>query len=86
MDKWYKANPGCSIQHAGEIIEADKKIFLSEDLAALHNSLGDQLVVTSEPVSLEEVGVKAEWDYLQEQKASKTTTSKSSTTATATAT
>lgn len=80
MDKWYKANAGCSIQHAGEVIEADKKIFLSEELAALHNSLGDQLVVTTEPSSLSEVGVKAEWDYLQEQKTSKTTTSKSSTT------
>ncbi len=84
MDKWYKAKEGCSIQHAGEIIEADKKIFLPEDLAALHNSLGEQLVVTTEPTSLEEVAIKAEWDYLQEQKASKTTTSNSSTTATAT--
>lgn len=74
MDKWYKANPGCSIQHAGEVIEADKKIFLPEDLAGLHNSLGDQLVVTTEPANLEETGVKAEWLTLQEQKASKTTT------------
>lgn len=72
MEAWYQTKEGCSLQHAGAIIPHGKKIFLPEELAALHNSTTEQLIKSEEPTSLEETGVKAEWDYLQEQKASKT--------------
>lgn len=78
MEKWYQTKEGCNLQHAGQVITAGKKIFLSEDLASLHNSVGEQLVVCDEPASIEEVAVIAEWDYLQEQKANNVSSAVSS--------
>jgi hypothetical protein len=72
MRNWYQTKDGCSIQHEAQVISPGKKILLTEDLAALHNSIGKQVEKSEAPKSLEEAGIKAEWDALQDAEAQKT--------------
>lgn len=65
MESWYQTREGCSVQHGAKVIPPGKKIFLADELADLHNSIGDQVEKTEPPTKLEEVGVKAEWDAYQ---------------------
>lgn len=58
---WYIALENCSIQHRGETIEPGKKIWLSEDLADLHNSLATQIELCPDPSDANEAAVKEDW-------------------------
>jgi hypothetical protein len=84
MQAWYQTKEECSIQHAGQIIEPSQKILLTEELAALHNSISEQLVACEAPVDFTGAAVKADFDEYESAQASKTTTARARSTTTPT--
>ncbi|NJK56914.1 MAG: hypothetical protein HC939_13350 [Pleurocapsa sp. SU_5_0] len=83
MQAWYQTKEGCSLQHAGQIIEPSQKILLTEELAALHNSINEQVAACDAPADFQDAAVKADFDEYESAQAAKTTTvSRKSTTTT----
>jgi hypothetical protein len=86
MQTWYQTKEGCSIEHAGQSIEPNCKILLTEELAALHNSINDQVIACEAPVDSTGAAVKADFEEYEAVKASSTTTARTrATTTTSTA-
>jgi hypothetical protein len=84
MQTWYQTKEGCSIQHAGQTIEPNCKILLTEELAALHNSINDQVIACEAPVDSSGAAVKADFEEYEASQASKTATAKGRSTTTTT--
>ncbi|NJO98987.1 MAG: hypothetical protein HC764_25820 [Pleurocapsa sp. CRU_1_2] len=83
MQAWYQTKEGCSLQHAGQTIEPSQKILLTEELAALHNSINEQVVACDAPADFQGAAVKADFEEYESAQAAKTTTgSRKSTTTT----
>jgi hypothetical protein len=84
MQSWYQTKEQCSIQHAGQIIEPLQKILLTEELAALHNSISEQVVATPAPADFTEAAVKADFEEYQATVTSSTTSTRTKSTTTTT--
>jgi hypothetical protein len=79
MQAWYQTKEQCSIQHSGQIIEPSQKILLTEELAALHNSISEQVVKCETPADFTEAAVKDDFEeYQTSQSTAKNTTTKKS--------
>jgi hypothetical protein len=84
MQSWYQTKEQCSIQHAGQIIEPLQKILLTEELAALHNSISEQIISCDAPTDFTQAAVKSDFEEYEASSSAKTTTGKGKSTTTTT--
>lgn len=57
---WYQNRMETSVTHRGQNIPKDKKLYLSEEQAKIHNANGEKVAKTNPPENDDEVGVLAD--------------------------
>lgn len=62
MLNWYQTKENCSVQHGTKVVKPGEKLLLSEEQAALHNSIAEQVDKCEPPKSESDCAVKEDFD------------------------
>ena len=68
MKNWYQNRMESGVTHRGQNIPKDKKLYLSDAQAKLHNGKQEKVAKTKPPKDEKEVAVLADWEEFKASK------------------